>query len=167
MSIATQLQNIQDALRTFVTGQGGVAQIASDPAHMWEMAYNATSKLRVIICCVGEDIRGPFSEAAILHRVDRQFVALVTRGRTFTADRGQGLVSGSMNAPPLFDMVATVRDIIRAMDNISVEAPVDYKGFKSFPLENNMIVDAYMIEFSCAVDLGAIVATPDIPVLPP
>jgi len=167
MSIAIQLQSIQAALNDFVTGQGGVVQIASDVVHMWEMAYAASSKLRVIVVCLGEDIRGPFSEAAALHRVDRQFGVLVTRGRSFTTDRGLGLVSNVQTAPPLFDMVATVRDLIRAMLNISVEFPVDYKGFNSFPLSEKMIMDAYLINFSCAVDLGAIVSTPDNPVLPP
>jgi hypothetical protein len=158
--IEDQLEAIKAALADFAAAQGGQAFVASDMVHMWEIGYNAQNKLRVVIVCTGEEARGEFSLAAATHRVDRQFGVLVTRGRTFTMDRGQGLTQTVGNAPPLFSLVAQVRDLIRAMLNISVEFPVDYKSFKSFP-QSQQIIDAYFIEFSCATDLSLIEAVPD------
>ena len=132
---------------------------------MWEMAYAATNKLRVILCCTGEELRGDFSVAAALARADRQFIALVTKGRSFTWRRGEGLVNTVQNTFPLFEQVAQVRDLIRSMVAVSNELPVDYKGFKSFPLERELIMDAYAIEFSLATDLPLISSTPNDPTL--
>ncbi len=166
IGIADQLNALQFALNDWVQQEAGVVQIAANQALLWEMAYAASSKLRVIVCCTGEDIRGDFSIAAALHRVDRQFVVLVTRGRSFTTDRGMGLTQTVQDNPPLYDLVTRVRDTIRAMVGISVELPVDYKGFKSFPLEDGLVMDAYQIEFSTAVDIPDIVGTPPDPAIP-
>lgn len=163
---AEQLEGVKAALMDWVQQDAGLVQIASNPAMMWEMAYAASSKLRIILCCVGEELRGDFSVAAALHRADRQFVCLVTRGRSFTTDRGMGLTQIVQDNPPLFTLVEKVRDTIRAMIGISVELPVDYKGFRSFPLEDGLIMDAYQIEFSTAVDLPALVTTPPDPAIP-
>lgn len=165
MSVEIQLKAIRDALNGWLQEAGG-AFIASDQANMWEMAFAASSKLRVIVCCTGEEIRGDFAVAAALHRVDRQFSVLVTRGRSLTSDRGQGLVETIQNSPPLFQMVSQARDVIRSMLNISAERPVDYKGFRSFPMESGLVMDAYEITFSTAVDLAPITDTPDNPAIP-
>lgn len=159
MRITDQLNAIQSVLDPYASEQGGACLIASDPAMMWEMCYNASNKLRVILCCIGEDLRGEFPEAAAMGRVDRQFVALCTRGRSFDFRRNALSVT-VQNTLPMFEVVSQVRDIIRSMLAVSQELPVDYRGFKSFPLEKDWIADAYMIEFSCATDLPVISSEP-------
>lgn len=134
--------------------------MASDPVQMWGFAFDASNKIKAVLCCVGEDVRGDFAEAAAMGRVDRHFQCLVSRGRSFTPQRGTGLVKYVQNAPPLFGLVREVRDIIRSQLGISLELPVDYRGFKSLPLEDNLIMDAYIIEFSLVSDLGDVASMP-------
>ena len=159
MRIADQLKALQVALGPWAFNNGGAAFVVSDPSHLWEMAYAASSKLRVLILYSGEEIRGPFSTAAATHRVDRNFVVLVTRGRGFNADRGTSLTDTVGNDPPLFSLLEEGREIIRGMVNISVELPVDYKMIRPHSM-GEVIMDAYSIEFSCATDLPEIVAVP-------
>jgi hypothetical protein len=159
MRTEDQLNAIKEVLQVYADPEQGGAFIASDPAMMWEMAYNATNKLRLILCCIGEAVRGDFSVAAALARVDREFVCMCTRGRSFDFRRNALSVT-VQNTRPMFRVVAEVRDIIRSMLSISQELPVDYKGFKSFPLEKDWIADAYMIEFSLATDLPLITSEP-------
>ena len=144
---------------------GGIVMIAPDVVQMWRWAYNNTQTLRAIICCTGEDIRGPFSIAAATHRVDRQFTLLVSRGRQFTVDTSVSLTQTYGNAQPLFQIVEEARDLIRSMLDISAELPVDYKGFHHVSLEGNML-DAYGIEFSVAADLPGLASTPQNPAPP-
>ena len=166
MTISAQLRSIQSDLGDVDSVGGGGVFIASDIVNMWEQAYNASNKLRVILCCTGEEIRGDFTIAAYCHRVDRQFVALVTRGRSFTPDRGAGLTETIQNAAPLFDMVEVVRDKIRSMLDNSEELPVDYKGFHSVPPETGLVIDAYQINFSLVADLPNLEAVADNMVVP-
>jgi hypothetical protein len=162
MTIAEQMSALRDTLDPWANQNGGKAFVASDMVHLWEIAWAKPDSPRVIICYMGEDIRGDFSLAASLHRVDRQFSVMMTRGRGFNPDRGDSLTDQRGTARPLFDLVEEAREIIRAIIGISEELPVDYKGVRTVQL-GDQIIDAYMIEFSCATDLPGLSVTPDNP----
>jgi len=159
LTINQQAQQIRDALSGWALQNNGTATIVSDLAHLWRMAYIASDKVRALICYTGEDARGPFSLAAATFRVDRQFTVLITRGRGFNAQRSEGLTDVSQNAVPLYELVDDARNIIRTMISASVELPVDFKAIRTLQIEN-VITDAYMIEFSLAADLPRVVSQP-------
>lgn len=165
MTIAEQLKLMRDSLDTWANQNGGKAFIASDIAHMWQMAWAKPDSPRVILCCTGEEIRGEFALASATHRVDRQFTAMVTRGRGFNPDRGDSLTDQRGTARPLFDLVEEAREIIRSFVGVSVESPMDYKGIRTIPM-SDMIMDAYLIEFSAATDLPELSDQPDNPAPP-
>lgn len=166
MKISDQLESIRGVLDAWAKNEsGGKAFVASDPSHMWEMAYAASDKLRVIICFMGEEARGDNKYAARTHRVDRRFNVVVTRGRGFNADRGESLTVAIGNARPLFDLFEECRDLVRAIVNISAELPVDYTGAREFQM-GEIIMDAYVIDFLTAVDLPYFADQPDNPAPP-
>lgn len=154
MTISDTLNSLQTDLNDFAIQHGGGAFIASDLSHMWEQAYAASDKLRIIICYMGEDLRGPFGTAAATQRVDRHFTVLITRGRGFNAIRGAPLTTQTGNVEPLFALVEEARDGIRTMRNLTDDAdlPVDYRGVKTFSM-GEVAMDCYQIEFSVAADL--------------
>ncbi len=168
MTIAAQLKIIQQVLGPWAAENGGAAFVASDPEHMWAMAFSASSKLRVIVTYMGESNRGDFAMGAILRRVDREFVVLITRGRGFSYPRGDTLTDTVGNALPMFQLVEEGRELIRSILNLSVELPLDFKAVKPHAM-GQLIMDAYSIEFSAAVDLPLITSTPapDLAAIPP
>lgn len=163
MNLARQANTIVEALREWASSEGGKAFVASDIVHMWEIAYQTTAGTRAILLYAGEDIRGDFSVAAALGRVDRKWILAITRGRGFAAQRGDSLTKTVQNARPLFDLAEEARDIIRCIRDVSVELPVDYRGIepmsKIYPEES--IVDGYMIHFTTANDLPMQEVQPD------
>lgn len=159
MRIVDQAKSIQIALNDWAVNNNGISFIASDLAHLWKLAWSASDKVKAIICYMGEDIRGDFSVAAALGRVDRQWTVVITRGRGFNANRGDSLTETMQNAAPLYELVDQARDLIRVMINASNELPVDFKTIRTMQT-GDVIMDAYMIEFSLATDLNPIVQQP-------
>ena len=159
MEIPDQLKIIQAVLGPWAVKNGGQAFVASDPSMMWEMAFAASTKLRVIICYMGEENRAEFPTGAILRRVDRQFTVLITRGRGFSYPRGNTLTDTTGNALPMFVLVEEGRDLIRSILNLSGEQPLDFKAVRPHAM-GELIMDAYSIEFSAAVDLPLITDQP-------
>src|SRR5262245_15158034 len=121
-------------LQSWAQPLGGTAQVVSDLQALWAQAFLSSQKMRVLICYVGEQIRGDFSVAAARHRVDRDFVVAVTSGRGMTAQRGQFLITANQNSPAFYDTVEYARDIIRCLTGISEEVPVDYKSIEAMQL---------------------------------
>ena len=163
LTINQQAQMIRGALSGWAQDNNGISSIVSDLAQLWRMAYIASDKVRALICFMGEDARGPFDIAAATFRVDRQFTVMITRGRGFNPVRSDSLTDTSQNAVPLYDLVDDARNIIRTIVSASVEFPVDFKAIKTLQIEN-LITDAYLIEFSLAADLPRVVAQPVDPV---
>jgi hypothetical protein len=125
---------------------------------LWMQASMANDRPRILICYNGEKSRGEFSVAAANHRVDRQWIVAVTRGRGWNVKRGDSLYKTVGNADPFYDVIEEVRDLIRCMVGISEEFPVDYKGMSPMSSGNNAL-DSYAIEFSTANDEPAILLT--------
>jgi hypothetical protein len=152
MTIAQEALIYKQSLAEWAEQQGGIVVVASNLKDMWEQAYKVSDRPRVLICYAGENARGPFSRAAATHRVDRLWQIAVTRGRGLNAERGTSLTNQVGNADPFYDVVEYVRDRIRAINNTSVEAPLDYKANRPMS-SGNLILDGYIIDFSTAHDL--------------
>jgi len=152
MNISEQLETIREAIAEWAEPLGGKTYPVSNLKELWSQASLSSQKPSIFICYMGEKIRGPFGAAAIMGRVDRQWTVAVTRGRGFAANRGDTLTQTVGNADPFPDQVEEVRDIIRSLEGINMEGPIDYKGIKPMQL-GNLVVDGYLIEFSTDNDL--------------
>lgn len=165
MKISSQAEIIKSALKPWAIKDGGTALVASDLRHLWEIAYQQTVGPRAILCYEGEAVRGDFSVAAALGRVDRQWILAVTRGRGFNADRGDSLTKTVQNSRPFYDLVEEARDIIRGLQGISVDAPVDFRSIEAMQKLDDLM-DAYFIRFSVATDLPRMTCDGDGNVIP-
>lgn len=165
--IAAHAKRIVAHLAPYVEAkQGGKVFVASDMIHFWNIAQNSSQKLRVIVLFKGEIARGDFSIANVLNRVDRQWCVGITRGRGFSIERGDTLTDAVGNAPPLFEIYEDIRDIIRAMLDVSQETPaIDFKTSEMWEIPG-YITDALLIHFSTANDIPAIVSVPENPAIP-
>lgn len=159
MTEAQEANAYVNALTEWAQNSGGVVTYVPTVSELWVQAYITSDKPRVLFCYVGEIARGPFSRAAATHRVDRQWLAAVTRGRGVSANRGDAWTQTVGNSPPFLDVFATVREAIRAINNTSAEVPLDYKATKTVSQKGDTL-DGLVIEFSTAHDLPALAATP-------
>lgn len=153
MSIAAQALVLRENLRSWAEERGGVAEVVANFRAMWEQASQSSQKPMLLVCFLGERVRGPFSTAAATYRVDRTWNVAVVRGRGFASNRGDTLTEAVGDAPALFDVLEEIRDRIRTFKDISAEAPVDFKGIKPMQL-GSLVIDGYLIEFSTAHDLS-------------
>lgn len=167
MSIAEQAKAIQDAMNGWlVAPTQGQAFVVSDLQHLWKLLFNKSSGLKVLIMYAGEEIRQVFEGAAILGRVDRRWIVVVSRGRGLYVERGISLTDDNQGGEPLFNLVEQARDIVRALmlNPASTERPIDYTRIIQFPTEGTgMIIDAYQIEFTIGTQLQMVKSTPDNP----
>ena len=157
-SISQQTQQIVDVLKPYAQKSGGFADMVSNLQMLWAQASMANDRPRILICYNGESIRGDFSVASANHRVDRQWIVAVTRGRGWSANRGDSLYKTVGNADPFLDIVEEVRELIRTMIGVSEEFPVDYKRVSPMS-SGNKALDSYAIEFSTANDIPGIQLT--------
>ncbi len=157
MDILEQAEAVKEALMPVAAAEGGKAFVASDLLHLWSIAYQNTQGLRVIICFNGLDMRGGDTYGAILGRADVHWLVGICRGRGFNAERDQSQLGTSVNAKPFYQLIAEVRDVIRALIGASVEAPVDFRRIRPMPMNEGSLVDGYLIEFDLVCDLPALV----------
>ena len=158
MTVADEAKIYVNALFDWTKETGGTAVVVSNLKDLWEQAVIASDKTRVLICFAGEQARGSFSRAAATRRVDRQWQAAVTRGRGYASTRGNTLTDTVGNADSFYSVVEQVRDKIRALNNVSVEAPLDYKSTKPMSM-GQLVVDGYLLEWSTAQDLAQLTTT--------
>lgn len=152
MSVSTVAIAIRDLLSDWTTQRGGQCSIVSNFRAMWDQASQSSQKPIVLICYLGERVRGPFSTAAATYRVDRTWNVAVVRGRGFASVRGDTLSESVGGMDPFYNDVEAIRDMIREANYLSAEEPVDYKSIRPMQL-GTLIIDGYLIEFSTAHDL--------------
>ena len=157
-SISQQAQQIVDLLKPYAQKSGGFADVVSNLQMLWAQASMANDRPRILVCYNGEQIRGDFAVAAFNHRVDRQWIVAITRGRGWNINRGDSLYKTAGNADPFYDVVEEVRELIRTMVGISEEWPLDYKRLSPMA-SGNKALDSYAIEFSTANDIPGITLT--------
>ena len=169
--ISTEANNIKAHLDAWVTPRGGYVKIMANLAHMWEELLAPKPQPRVLIAYTGENARGGFDNANTLNRVDRQWAVIVVRGHGFKnlvaeADPNKEPTDTANpqqdQSEAFYDAIETIRDIIRTMQNVSEEWPVDFKSIKPMPSvaanpTANVFMDAIKIEFSTANDLPAVI----------
>jgi hypothetical protein len=161
MDILDQAIALKDYMEELATAEGGKAFIASDLLHMWNIAYQNTQGLRVIICFNGLDMRGGQDYGAILGRADVHWIMALCRGRGFNAERDQGLIGDSVNARPFLKLIQEARDQVRSIVGLSAESPVDFRRIRPMPMNEGSLVDGYIVEFDLVIDLPPITASPD------
>lgn len=163
ITIASQFQTILQVVQPYVQQlDAGIAIVCADLVHLWANLWKQSQKTRILIMFNGEDIRGPFATASVLSRVDRKFLVVVSRGRSYNVtDRGAPLYEGIGNELPLFTVVEQVRDILRGIqwDTTWCENPDDYKGIIPFGTPPGIVIDALQIEFSIGTNLPPVSAT--------
>jgi hypothetical protein len=159
ITISDEATLIQTELQSWVASYGGTAEVVSNLRDMWNQASISSDTPRVLICYMGEVSRGSFSQISVWHRVDRSWTIAVTKGRGYYLNRGEGLFDPSSTETPLYDIIETVRDIVRSMTNISEETPSpDYRSIKPMQL-GNLVVDGYTIEITTANDIPSNLTT--------
>ncbi len=158
MTIVEQATILQRSLNDWLKADGGKASIAFDWVELWNVLFKSVNYTRAVICYEGEKLRGDWEIAARLGRVDRNWVVAISRGRGLNPERGDSLLTLKGNSQPFYEVVEQGRDLIRALQGISVEQPVNYMGIE--PMQRPDInLDAYLIRFSVAADLPMIVDT--------
>lgn len=154
-SILTQSAHIGQRLQEWATARGGLVEVMPTMAKLWERAYSAMSgQPTILVCFEREQIRGPFAEQDYWHRVDRQWVVVVLRGKGFTDIHGEP----QANEQEFYNDAENVRDQIRTILSISEEFPLNYKGMESLLVQTrpgaaNTFLDGYAMRFSTANDL--------------
>lgn len=158
MTIAEQLNQVADALKTWAAAQGGTAEVAADPFHLLAMLQHKPGSVRAVVLFGGEQKRGEFEETGA---VDRGFSVILSRGRGFTAEPSASLVKGAAGGRPLFDLVEEARQQIRGLSfaEETTEVTPNYLGCELFPSAEGKAVDAYQLNFQIGVQLPA--ATPE------
>ena len=157
-SISEQADQIRTLLDEYAKTAGGTAEVVSNVQMLWNQASMDTVKPRILIVYNGEIARGEFAVASFNHRVDRQWIVAVTRGRGWSANRGDSLYKSTGNSDPFYDVIEEVREIIRSMIGISEEFPLDFKRISPMSSANKAL-DSYALEFSTANDLPQILFT--------
>ena len=156
MSIKAQLLAIELLFNAMVAQVGGAVFICSDLVHLWQVLFDNSQGIKILLMFNGEQVRGDLATASPLARVDRQFLIVVSRGRSMGLNPGDAMVEAVGNAPPMFEVMDVCRDWVRGIqfDPNTCEMPVDYHGMTPFHTEGSgRIVDAYQIMFSVGTQL--------------
>lgn len=161
ITIAQQATAIQAHLQDWATQFGGKVVIVSNLRDLWSYTNIRSDAPRILICFNGENSRGSFSQLVAWHRVDREWLVVVTKGRGYFANRGDSLNNPNVVELPFYDAIEQVRDQWRCMLGISEELPtIDYRGTKAMQL-GNLVMDGYMLTATTANDIPAIGTTPN------
>ncbi len=163
ITIAEQASIIEAVLNTWAASQNsGVASFVSSLTDLWETPAINNDSFRILICYSGEKIKEGYQLGAILGRVDRAWIVRVTRGRGFSANRGDSLTKPVGNAIPFLNGVEICRDLIRGIQNICPEdeLPVDFSRIEMRnTTKDGMTVDDAAIYFGNATQLPLLSAT--------
>lgn len=160
ITINDQLCQIRDWLTIYAAPLGGSVAIVSNLLDLWNQSSQNSQFPTIYVMYNGESSRGSFGDIAPWHRVDRQWIVRVKRGRGYFSQRGDSLANSSGTETPFVAIVEQVRDKLRCMLGISEELPtIDYKSIKPVRL-GDLVMDCFDIEFSTANDVPAIGTTP-------
>jgi hypothetical protein len=159
--ISAQANFIADTLLEWAQANGGDCQVVHTKEDEWMQPSQSSQKPIIYVFCDGEDRWSSNDNiSALTHRVSRNWIIRVKRGRGFTRIRGDTISKTVGNAIPFTDAVEHIRDMCRAMLGISEDAGNDYKGWKYVRL-GTQVMDCADLFFSTKNDLPNIVMTPD------
>ena len=153
MTIAEHLEAVSEVLAPWAQDIGGRVAIAGDANHLWNLLAEKPGAFRGVLLFDVETPRGELDE---LGRVDRKYILVISRGRGFTADRGDNFTKGSAGGKALYEIAEEARELIRFAE---VESPEDidetrvvYLGTRRFDT-GDLVTDAIQIEFQIAAGL--------------
>lgn len=161
--IACLLNTFLAPLQEYAQANGHLACVASDFSHAWNYMQQNENTAKIILIYAGDRMRGDPVTNSIYRHVDMDFSIMISRNRPLSVDRALTLYQNAGNAKPLYKVVEDVRDSIRFTTGIAeiVEWPIAYKGTHQLELPG-VIMDAYVVNFSCAVILSDGGLTPQI-----
>lgn len=163
MTISQQADLIAGVMQTWIATVKGDVEVCYDLRQMWQVATQASDKVRVLITYGGEDIRGDFAQAAILGRVDRKWIVALVRGRGFNTIPGLALATTQQNAPAFYDQLDEFRNILRSIifDVNTCENPPDFKNVRPIAYGNDVPMNGYMVEFTVGTQLPQLLDQPE------
>lgn len=165
LTIDTQARGLAFILeRDFAGPRGGVVKVMESMYHLWEEVISTDDTPRVLICCTGEQLRGPFEEQDLTCRVDRHWTIVLLRGHGL-----RNLEPGADGGPATFETlnqsIEFLRDTVRAVNGFSAEHPVNYQGWSAIPATHragmtsytsgrmNIFIAGAVLEFRSANDI--------------
>lgn len=151
MTIGEQLQQIKTSFDTWAKQSKAKVQIASDFVHLVSLLTTSPGDLRVLILFDSEIKRGDYEETG---RVDRKFLFVLSRGKSFRMDTGSALLEGSAGGQPLYDLIEEAREVgrlIRFSAETTEEIP-NYQGASRLQIDG-IITDSHQLEFSIGTQL--------------
>jgi len=159
--ISAQANFVAGELGTWAQTMGGVCQVVHTIEDLWIQSSQTSQRPTIYVFCDGEL---PWSSnpnlSALTHRVSRNWIIRVKRGRGFAPVRGDTISKQVGNAMPFTDTIEHVRDMCRAMLGISEDNGNDYNGWKMVKV-GSAAMDCADIAFSTKNDLPTILTTPD------
>ena len=147
----------------FSQKRGGQTMPMESMWHVWQFIIAAKDEPTVLVCCTGEKQRsiGSLVESDRMHRVDRQWTAVIIRGHGF-----RSLLTEAYGAPPgaedLSDSIEALRDTVRGIGGVSEEFPLHYIGWETIPAvarpgTANVFTAGAFLTFSSANDVPEVV----------
>lgn len=138
---------------------------ADDEALIWDMAWKSSQNLVIYVTWTGDRPWGPMSLAGVTHRVTREWLVGVKRGRGYESIRGDTFCRNT-SMPPFVDMVDVIRNYIRGMVGISEDLGTDNVVIKKWS-QGNQVMSGRLITFTTQNDLQATLLQPDDTPTPP
>jgi hypothetical protein len=145
MKIGEQLRALADGLATWAQNNSAKVEVASDPVHLLGLLAQSPGSARVVLMFDSEDVQQPDETGHVV----RRFLAVVSRGRGLSIERGDNLLEGSAGGRPLFELIEEVRDNLRTVEFTAQDTPArtEYRATRRLALEDATI-DAYQIEIA-------------------
>ena len=141
MTIAQHLSTVREALAPWAQSIGGSIAVAGDAAHLWNLLAEKPGAFRGALMFSTETPRGELETG----RVDRKYILVLSRGRGFTADRGDNFTKGSAGGKALYEIAEEARELIRSAEVESAddidETSVVYLSMSRFDT-GDLVTDA-------------------------
>jgi hypothetical protein len=157
--ISTTANFIADQIEGLIGPYGGVCEVVDDEDLMWRQAFQSSKNLVVYVTWGGDVPHGTFGLAGVTHRVVRQWILGIKRGRGYTETRGDTF-SKTTSVPPFADMVDAIRNLVRAMIGISQDFGTDNVIVKKWS-QGPLVMSGRLLTFTTQCDLPGVVMSPD------
>lgn len=161
IKISDQANQLGTWLSEQTQAAGVTVEIMENQRKLWQKIFDASvdGAPHILICFNGETSRGGFNERNTLHRVDREWVVVILRGRGFKHGLNDEVPKDGLSTR-FYDDIEAVRQLIRRMTSISEEV-LDYVSMKPLPgiaqpNMANVFLDGYVLTFTTANDIPAI-----------
>jgi hypothetical protein len=161
VTIKDQLELVEAQFDGWAKEHSGRVLIATDPADVFTRLTDKPGGVCAFVLFQNEEKFGEYEE---LGMVNRTYLVIVSRGRGLELDPATNLVRGRAGGPPLFDLIESARQLLRACDFTppqdeqhhdpeNAECVPDYKGARPWRGAADLPLDAYELEFSVLTQL--------------